>query len=376
MAGDALRALAALAVLVYHAGLGALANTGGRTGEGRFGRVFGEQGGYVLFHLDLGLYIFFVLSGYLLARPWISALVDGRATPQVGAYLRNRALRIVPAFWVVTLATLIYYGPRGSSLREILAVPLFLQNYDESGLSQVIGQAWTLDVEMGFYVLLPLAGIGLATMLGRTTHAGARTAWIAAAIAAVFTASVLIRELEPDRLQFLRSVPAMLFAFMPGVALAFIETRIAGERARRRAAVAALAVLPCALIAVRLAGWRSGGALWSAVLAGAIVAAPLAWQWSGRQTWRALDNPIMRWLGERSYGIYLLHNGIQITLLQHLVAPDRGPRELAALALVASVPLTLAAAALLYRFVEQPALSWRARGSAATGHAGDPAPAR
>src|SRR5699024_11002297 len=86
-----LRAIAALAV----AGTHAFFWTGGYTDDtvGRFGA-----------RLEIGVALFFALSGYLLTRPWVRAAVragPGRARlPGTAEYLRRRARRILPAYWV------------------------------------------------------------------------------------------------------------------------------------------------------------------------------------------------------------------------------------------------------------------------------------
>src|SRR2546423_1616625 len=93
IAGDPPRGLAAVSVVLYHAWLGSV-----------YAKPFGAPadisglGDRVLINFSLGLYIFFVLSGYLIARPFVRAFVASESMPDVGRYLRNRALRVVPAF--------------------------------------------------------------------------------------------------------------------------------------------------------------------------------------------------------------------------------------------------------------------------------------
>src|SRR4051794_35428513 len=98
IAGDPLRALAALSVLTYHMAFGAaLLSTAGGSRDARFADAYGPLG-HVLANLDLGLFVFFVLSGSLLARPFLRAIVNGDRRPDAVRYLRNRILRIVPAY--------------------------------------------------------------------------------------------------------------------------------------------------------------------------------------------------------------------------------------------------------------------------------------
>src|SRR3954449_10976846 len=67
----------------------------------------------VLGHLDLGLAAFFVLSGYLIARPFARAYVAGTRRPPLGDYVRNRVLRVVPAFYLFTVLVLLRFGLDG-----------------------------------------------------------------------------------------------------------------------------------------------------------------------------------------------------------------------------------------------------------------------
>jgi peptidoglycan/LPS O-acetylase OafA/YrhL len=88
---DPLRALAALAVVVTHT-----AQLGGFNKEHALGAW--------TVRLDSGVAIFFVLSAFLLYRPFVRARLDGAPPPGVLAYARRRALRILPAYWVCVLA--------------------------------------------------------------------------------------------------------------------------------------------------------------------------------------------------------------------------------------------------------------------------------
>ena len=104
VAGDPLRALAALMIVVVHAALQITFFGGGESA------LFGSAGQDLLVALAWGVSVFFVLSGYLIARPFVRAIVEGEPLPRVRNYLVNRALRILPAYWVVLTAMLLIYG--------------------------------------------------------------------------------------------------------------------------------------------------------------------------------------------------------------------------------------------------------------------------
>ena len=94
---DAVRAIAALLILAYHAAF----VLGGLTPDGA-GRWFA--------HLNVGVPLFFAISGFLLYRPFVAARLDGRPPPGLRAYWVRRALRIVPAYWLALTIVAIVLG--------------------------------------------------------------------------------------------------------------------------------------------------------------------------------------------------------------------------------------------------------------------------
>ncbi len=363
VAGDPLRAVAATGVLLFHL-TWAVRVAGTPTGRLDPGTVpqLSEFG-------RLGLYVFFVLSGYLLGRPFVRAFVEPRRSPAIGSYLRNRALRIVPAFWLAVTLTIIVFGTSGASGRQVGALYLFAQDAQPSPLSGRLLQGWSIGLEVSFYVFLPLA-VGVLGAAGRGFRLGRRGRLVAlwSLLAAAFLCSLAFQTGVGGPVGdagWQRSLPAMLFAFVPGIALAVAElTAAAALRARpRRGVLVARGLLAgaAAVGALHVAVIFSGRA-WlisasAAAAAGALVAAALVRQWATGGAWRALDNPPMRWLGERSYGIYLFHAlviGFVFDRVRHLSSTE------AALILVpATLAITPLLAALSYRFVERPFLRLR-----------------
>jgi peptidoglycan/LPS O-acetylase OafA/YrhL len=149
---DGARALAATAVLVHHVAFW----TGDYT-EG--------LGGRILSRLDVGVPIFFVLSGFLLSRPLFLASARGRPAPRTAAYLWRRALRILPVYWVVVTAALFLLpanrgaGP-GTWLRQLGLV----QTYGSGGFAEGLSHTWSLGTEVAFYLVLPFAGAALVRL--------------------------------------------------------------------------------------------------------------------------------------------------------------------------------------------------------------------
>jgi peptidoglycan/LPS O-acetylase OafA/YrhL len=143
---------------------------------------------YLFPHLPLGVTLFFVLSGFLLYRPFVAALMRDGERPSLSRYLRNRALRILPAYWFILFAValvlqtaLVYdgtgdWGPGRLDDPAVLARnAFFVQNYGTPWTGSFftgIGPAWSLAIEAVFYVTLPLLVLAAFAL---TRHARTRT---------------------------------------------------------------------------------------------------------------------------------------------------------------------------------------------------------
>ena len=160
---DGLRASAALLVLVFHVAERAGLNRADTTSwvadyTSQFGR--------------LGVSIFFAISGFLLYRPFVAAHLAGRPGPALGGYFRRRFLRIFPAYWLALVGYLLLASPelRDSIVDHLLLRVSLLQGWSETLALSGVSVAWTLTIELTFYLVLPLYAWlvrGLARSLGR-----------------------------------------------------------------------------------------------------------------------------------------------------------------------------------------------------------------
>jgi peptidoglycan/LPS O-acetylase OafA/YrhL len=150
----------------------------------------------VLPDLAFGVVLFFTLSGFLLYRPFVASILRGKPMPSARKYLRNRALRIAPAYLVIlllvalVLRSALIYDRAGALRSAALTEPgllarnaLLVQNYTPSSVLTGIGPAWSLAVEVVFYLALPGLAL-LAWMLARSTSTreGRRAAALAPAL--------------------------------------------------------------------------------------------------------------------------------------------------------------------------------------------------
>jgi peptidoglycan/LPS O-acetylase OafA/YrhL len=143
---DGLRATAAVLVFFQHSAF-------------LTGVMFNSDAGSLLARFDVAPPIFFALSGFLLARPYVASVLDGTPLPDTRSYYVRRVLRIVPAYWVALTLTYVWLRPdaatKASGFDYVLHY-LFLQIYPSDSFPKGISAAWTLAVEVSFYLALPM----------------------------------------------------------------------------------------------------------------------------------------------------------------------------------------------------------------------------
>src|SRR6202012_194077 len=158
------RAVAALLVVGTHA-----AYTTGKYTHGYWGLVGARR--------EIGVPIFFVLSGYLLFRPWVKSVATGGPPPSLSRYAWHRFRRIMPAYVIVVLIAYVLYhyreaGPNpGHSwlglIRNLTLTQIYTDGYLGKYLHQGLTQMWSLAVEASFYVTLPVLAYLLLTVICR-----------------------------------------------------------------------------------------------------------------------------------------------------------------------------------------------------------------
>ena len=346
---DGLRGLAALSVFVYHVWSHQLGDTSRPDSDGLWS-VIGSE-------MNLGLLLFFVLSGYLLYRGFVRHLREDRR-PDLRRYLKRRAARILPAYYVAIAGSIVLLW--GSNIPGLNLPPagdlplfaLFAQNYSPDTHQTLDPPTWTLCVEVGFYVLLPLLVVGLLRL-----HAGpGYQALMIGGLAAVGLLWDLGTYLGGADLIWQKMLPAWLPYFAAGMAVALWYEYRPGQ-VRLGPGVTALGVLAGAALVVGNAAFKAqeintpaahfigdypSGIGFALLIAMALVGAGPATVW---MRIRGLAG-----LGIVSYGFYLWH--LPLILFLRGVHPEGG--FLATLAL--SAPLALLLAWLSWRLVEQPAL--------------------
>lgn len=304
-----MRALAALLVVSTHAAYG--------TGMLSHGYV-----GLLLSRLEIGVQIFFVLSGYLLFRPWVNVLASNGSPPSVTRYVRHRLRRIMPAYIATVLIVFLVYqfrtvGPNpGHTWLGLLQHLTMTQIYAGTYLfvmHQGLTQMWSLATEVAFYAVLPLLAHGLLVVLCRRQWQPGLLLAGLAALAAVSPIWLLVLQTT----EWLPSsagmwLPAHLIYFAGGMALAVLQAK--SVRCNASAAIA-MAVVGYLIVSTTIAGdvgtsplqfWQPLAKTALYGLSATLAVAPLVLGGRGRYP-KLLSSRPMVWLGEISYEIFLLH---------------------------------------------------------------------
>ena len=360
IAGDPLRALAALTVVCYHAAYAIMGRMHARTPK----EAYGDVAGVLAANSASVIFIFFCGSGYLLGRPFVRAFVLGRRPPNVGNYARNRVARILPPALVAITATFLIRGTGGSSLPEVLAVYGLVQNYVPSPAQNSVIHLWSVDVEALYYLLLPIAALALMRLFrGRGTQR-TRLAVTLGLLGALIVASLAWRDLHPQDVLWQRRLPALLFGLAVGMGLGALEIPgVAWAQRLRRPALLGNAMFAAGWAILLLAPATSAGpgALRRGVIAttgiALVMGGLLVRQWGGAGATRLLDNRVMHAIGRWSYSIFLFHLIVLHELVTHVHA-STPPREFAAIIVPTLVGATILGA-LSFRFIERPCMRFR-----------------
>lgn len=385
---EGFRAIAAMSVLVYHVYYYA-APDGRAVDLGVFTKIVDN--------FRAGVTLFFVLSGFLLYRVFVGAALRGGSMPSVRRYLRNRALRILPAYWVILIAVaLVFQSELLTTPLMLLGNLLLLQNYvppylagGEQGLGIV--PAWSLVIEVSFYVLVPILGyIAVRLAARRGLGVAAALVPVGAMLAAGIVAKAISRAMEPsDALAIWNhALPTHADWFAAGMALAVARVLHEDGRLDLRRTWVAAGTLGAALFAVFSAklyyqGTLSGleqqtanAILFAVALGFVVLSSPQA----RAVRWLSL-RPVV-FLGLASYSLFLVHDPIVRGFRDWGLTFGGRSGFAVNLAVIGVVSVALATAAYLY--VERPALarkrSWHVAdqsglGSDAPGDVAEPSPA-
>jgi peptidoglycan/LPS O-acetylase OafA/YrhL len=347
-----IRAVAALLVVGTHA-----AYTTGKYTHGYWGLV-GSR-------LEIGVPIFFVLSGFLLFRPWVKSAATDGPPPSLSRYARHRVRRIMPAYIVAVLFAYVLYhfrdaGPNpGHSwtglVRNLTLTQIYTDGYLGKYLHQGLTQMWSLAVEAAFYVVLPLLAYVLLVLIPRRGWQPKLVVGTLAAMALISPAWLVLVHTDHWFSDGARLwLPTYLAWFLGGMMLTVLQRM--GVRCYAFMAIP-LAIICYFIVSTPIAGAPTTSpatlaeALYKtcfyAVIA-VLAVAPLALGDRGLYS-RLLASRPMVWLGEISYEIFLIHLVTMEFAMDYVVRAHVYTGSMLYL-YIATLALTIPLAWLLHRF--------------------------
>lgn len=338
-----MRALAAIGVLITH--------TAFQT-DAQSIPVLGP----LLGRLDLAVAVFFAISGFLLWRVHASAARGGANPPSIARYLRHRAVRILPAYWVAVCVVLLFIS--GGSGQVWFANLALLQLYIPLTLTTGLTQMWSLAVEVAFYIALPFIAAAMRPLRGNLA------VWRVPLLLAVSVLSLGWAHFSVPLLfgtEASAMPPAYLAWFGAGMLLAELtagQSSWLNQLARKRWLLYVTAAVAFGIAATPVAG--PGGLIAlkpyefsSKVALGAIVAfclmVPVV-AGGHRNNW--LQGRVTVTLGRWSYGIFIWHVAVLAVVLPVLGVPAFSGHFILVTTMVLAISIPIAAAS--YSLVEEP----------------------
>ena len=342
---DGIRAIAVIMVLAYHLKL-ALFKSG-----------------------FLGVTVFFVLSGYLITGILISE-VEEEGTIDLKNFWLRRIRRLVPA--VMSMAVVIIFVSAvvnriifTKGCKDFLASVLGFNNwwqifnkvsyFEAAGVPSPFTHCWSLAIETQFYLIYPLILLGIYKLAKSRGEGRAKRGLLFAGVTlllALISVILMIVLFDPqqDASRVYYGTDTRAFSLLFGALLAILwEYQMVPRRLSASVNMVlgsvSFAVLLVMTIAINGSSnfWYRGGQF-----LGTILTVLMVYAVSGRKTWlsRFLSNPVLKWIGDRSYSIYLWHYPIILLI-------SKGIKASWWITLI-EIVLSVVLAELSYRFIETP----------------------
>lgn len=342
---DGIRAIAVIMVLAYHLKL-ALFKSG-----------------------FLGVTVFFVLSGYLITGILISE-VEEEGTIDLKNFWLRRIRRLVPA--VMSMAVVIIFVSAvvnriifTKGCKDFLASVLGFNNwwqifnkvsyFEAAGVPSPFTHCWSLAIETQFYLIYPLILLGIYKLAKSRGEGRAKRGLLFAGVTlllALISVILMIVLFDPqqDASRVYYGTDTRAFSLLFGALLAILwDYRMVPRRLSASVNMVlgsvSFAVLLVMTIAINGSSnfWYRGGQFVGTILTVLVIYTVL-----GRKTWlsRFLSNPVLKWIGDRSYSIYLWHYPIILLI-------SKGIKASWWITLI-EIVLSVVLVELSYRFIETP----------------------
>ena len=349
---DGLRGIAVLAVIIYHADVSLLV------------------GGF------LGVDVFFVLSGFLITSLLIDELTKTNTVDRARFYMR-RIRRLMPALFLVLFFSVLVSGlfvldAAYHVRRDLPWATTFVLNWSYLFFEQsyfvnisrppLLQHLWSLSVEEQFYVIWPIVLVGLYKVkIGNLSPRS--KIFIASSVLAIASTAWMVHlsvangfpiPNDPSRVYFGTDTHAM--GLLVGCAAAALwrserlNERLTPDRATAMNGLGLLSIAGLAYFFLFVSELNEflyrGGFLVLSILTAILVVVAAH---PGLKFGQRLGNPVLKWFGDRSYGIYLWHWPIFVLMRSGIDIQWPEP-----IAFVVKVSIVLVIADLSYRYVEMP----------------------
>ena len=349
---DGLRGIAVLAVIIYHAEVSLLV------------------GGF------LGVDVFFVLSGFLITTLLINELAETNTVDRARFYIR-RIRRLMPALFLVLFFSVLVSGlfvldAAYHVRRDLPWAITFVLNWSYLFFEQsyfvnisrppLLQHLWSLSVEEQFYVIWPIMLVGLYKVKVRNLSPRTKIFMVSSILAIASTAWMVYLSVsngfpipnDPSRVYFGTDTHAM--GLLVGCAAAALwrsdrlNERLTPDRAAAMNGLGLFSIAGLAYFFLFVSElneflYRGGFLVLSVLTAVLIIVAAHP----GLKFGTRLGNPVLKWFGDRSYGIYLWHWPIFVLLRSGIDIQWPDP-----VAFAVKIAIVLVIADLSYRFVEMP----------------------
>lgn len=308
---DALRGIAAFAVVLYHYFF-------------RYDQIYGHETLPVewSYYGRYGVQLFFVISGFVIF--WTL-----NRTKKPADFIVSRFSRLYPAFFcaaIITFSLIAWFGLPGREIPAHAAAANLLMFHEYLGIPHIDGVYWTLTVELTFYFWI--FTFFLFGLLQRVDYI-----LLGATLSTVLVAASGI-ELNPMLATF------FLLGFAPYFLSGICFYRLAHDQHKIRSYL----MLPLCLLAIYLTSGTGVFLIFLMVFIGFLLII--------HQRLKILAAPPLVFLGAISYSLYLVHQNIGYIIINEFYAANYSPL----LAIACSTVASLALASALYVFVEKPAL--------------------
>lgn len=317
----------------------------------------------------LGVTVFFVLSGYLITGILISE-VEEEGTIDLKNFWLRRIRRLVPA--VMSMAVVIIFVSAvvnrvifTKGCKDFLASVLGFNNwwqifnkvsyFEAAGVPSPFTHCWSLAIETQFYLIYPLILLGIYKLAKSRGEGRVKRGLLFAGVTlllALISVILMIVLFDPqqDASRVYYGTDTRAFSLLFGALLAILwEYRMVPRRLSASVNMVLGSVSFAALLVMTIAingssnFWYRGGQF-----VGTILTVLMVYAVSGRKTWlsRFLSNPVLKWIGDRSYSIYLWYYPIILLI-------SKGIKASWWITLI-EIVLSVVLAELSYRFIETP----------------------